>query len=146
MDFFRFNKIEIRNKALVEKKESVLSEPIIKKTDYYHSQIKIEGKESINDEINPMVLAPILGYRMHLKKCWQNIENSVEIGLIEGTNGTQICISQSLGWENEDWRNFFENGIKLPRAIENCKKYGIKKFVFYCNNEIEELSIDELIS
>lgn len=114
------------------------------KTDLYHTQIK-KGSTNSNDEnINPMAAAPILGYRMHLAESWPEIKDDIEIGFIQGTNGSEICFSHSLGWENEDWLSFVQNGIALPVALENCKKYGIKKFVFFCNDEIMEIKPDEL--
>lgn len=114
------------------------------KTDLYHSQIKKGDSNNSNENINPMAAAPLLGYRMHLAESWPEIKDNIEIGFIEGTNGREICISHSLGWDNEDFLSFFHNGIKLPIALENCKKYGIKKFVIYCNDEIMELDISEL--
>ena len=114
------------------------------KTDLYHSQIKKDGSNSIDEYFNPMAAAPLLGYRVHLAEFWPKIKDDIEIGFIQGTNGSEICFSHSLGWENEDWLSFVRNGIALPIALENCKKYGIKKFVFYCNDEIMEITPDEL--
>lgn len=114
------------------------------KTDLYHSKIKKSNSSSNNEQINPKALAPLLGFKMHLAESWPEIEDDIEIGFIQGTNGSEICFSHSLGWENEDWLSFVRNGIALPRALESCKKYGIKKFVFYCNNEIMEIKLDEL--
>ena len=112
--------------------------------DLYHSTIKKGRSESKGETLNPLAAAPLLGYRMHLAQSWPEIKDAIEIGFINGTNGSEICFSHSLGWENEDWLSFVHNGIALPIAIENCKKYGIKKFVFFCNNEIMEVSPDEL--
>lgn len=109
----------------------------------FHSRIKSEHSD-INETINQMAIAPLIGYRMHLAHSWPNIKNEIEIGFIRGTNCSQICFSHSLGWENEDFLSFYHNGIILPKALENCKKYGIKKFVIFCNEEMVELKTDEI--
>jgi hypothetical protein len=110
----------------------------------YHSKITKEGSKNQIENLNPLALAPLLGYRAHLALSWPKIKDEIEIGFIKGTNGSEICFSHSLGWENEDWLSFVHNGIVLPIALENCKNYGIKKFVFYCNDEIMEITPDEL--
>lgn len=112
--------------------------------DLYHSKITKEGSKNQSENPSSFALAPLLGYRMHLAHSWPEIKDKIEIGFIKGTNGSEICFSHSLGWENEDWLSFVHVGIALPIALENCKKYGIKKFVFYCNNEIIEIAPDEL--
>ncbi|MAM29444.1 MAG: hypothetical protein CMC13_10530 [Flavobacteriaceae bacterium] len=109
----------------------------------FHSKLKSKN-HNLNETINQMAVAPLMGYRMHLVQSWPSIKNEIEIGFIRGTNCSQICFSHSLGWENEDFLSFFHNGVKLPKAIENCKKYGITKFIIYCNNEIMELKVSEL--
>jgi hypothetical protein len=110
----------------------------------YHSKIRKGGSKNQSDNINPSALSPLLAYRWHLGESWPEIKDKIEIGFVEGTNGTEICFSHNLGWENKDWLSFVENGIALPIALENCKKYGIKKFVFFCNNEIMEVKPEEL--
>lgn len=112
--------------------------------DLYHSTIAIDDFKNINENINPFAIALLLGYRTHLAQSWPEIKDKIEIGFIKGTYGSEICLSHSLGWENEDWLSFVRNGIALPLALENCKKYGIIKFVFYCNDEILEITPDEL--
>ena len=112
--------------------------------DLYHSKITKGGSKNQTENLNPLAMAPLLGYRMHLAQSWLEIKDEIEIGFIKGTNGSEICFSHSLGWENEDWLSFVQNGIALPVALENCKKYGIKKFVFFCNDEIMEITPDEL--
>lgn len=109
----------------------------------YHSKVSIQDAEGINESINPFAATTLLSYRKHLEFSWPEIKNDIEIGFIRGTNGSEICFSHSLGWENKDWISFVQNGIALPIAIENCKKQGIKKFVFCCNNEIMEITPDE---
>lgn len=110
----------------------------------YHSIISKGESKSAEEHINPLAAAPLLGYRMHLAKSWPNIKDEIEIGFIKGTNGSEICFSHSLGWKNRDWLSFVQHGIALPIALENCRKYGVKKFVFYCNDEIMEISPEEL--
>lgn len=111
--------------------------------DLFHSKIKKGGSQENDELANPMAAATLLGYRWHLSECWPEIKDDIEIGFIQGTKGREICFSHSLGWKNKDWLSFVRNGIALPKAIENCKKYGIKKFVFFCNDEIMEISPDE---
>ena len=113
-------------------------------TDLYHSKIRLGNKDRKDNSLKAMAAAPLLGYRAHLEQSWPEIADKFEIGFIEGTNMTEICISHSLGWENEDWLSFLYNGIALPVALDNCLKYGIQKFVFYCNDEIMEMSTEEL--
>lgn len=112
--------------------------------DLYHSKISKVSSTNQIENLNPMAMGPLLAYRMHLTQSWPKIKDEIEIGFIEGTNGNQICFSHSLGWENQDWMSFVNYGIALPVALENCKKYGINKFVFYCNEEIMETTPDEL--
>lgn len=109
----------------------------------YHSKLSISGTEKTDERIDPYAATTLISYRMHLELSWPEIKNDIEIGFIRGTNGSEICISHSLGWENKDWISFVQNGIALPIAIENCKKHGIKKFVFCCKNEIMEITPDE---
>jgi len=110
----------------------------------YHSTITKGSSKDQNEILNPLTMAPLLGYRMHLAQSWPEIKDKIEIGFIKGTNGSEIGFSHSLGWENEDWLSFVQFGIALPVALENCKKYGIKKFVFFCNDEIMEITPEEL--
>lgn len=110
----------------------------------FHSLIAKEDSKNLTENLNPLAMAPLLGYRMHLAQSWPKIKDEIEIGFIKGTNGSEICFSHSLGWENKDWVSFVRHGIALPAAIESCKKYGVKKFVFYCNDEIMEITPDEL--
>jgi len=112
--------------------------------DLYHSKITAGGSKNQTDKINPSAMAPLLGYRYHLEQSWPELQGKIEIGFIKGTNGSEICFSHSLGWEHKDWMSFVRNGIALPLALQNCRKYGITKFVFFCNNEIMEITPDEL--
>jgi len=112
--------------------------------DLYHSKITKGNSRNQSENLNPLAMAPLLGYRMHLEQSWPKIKDKIEIGFIKGTNGSEICFSHSLGWKNKDWLSFVQDGIALPIAIENCKKYGVKKFVFFCNEEIMEMTLDEL--
>lgn len=111
----------------------------------YHSKISKEGSKSTPENLNPLAAATLSSYRMHLTCSWPELEDEIEIGFVKGTNGTEICFSHTLGWQNEDWLSFARDGIALPVALENCKKNGIKKFVFYCNDEIMEITPDELL-
>lgn len=114
--------------------------------DLYHSKIRTSEAGKIKENlphINAAML--ILHYRVYLDQCWPEIKDQIEIGFIEGTNYTEIGVSQSLGWENKDWISFLRVGLALPVSLEKCKTYGIVKFVIMYNREILELSIDKMI-
>lgn len=114
--------------------------------DLYHSKLKTSeaGKQI---EKMPHIMAAMLIplYRAHLEQCWPEIKDEIEIGFIEGTNFTEIGVTQSLGWENEDWISFLRNGLALPVSLQKCKTYGITKFIIYYNGDILEYTTDELI-
>ncbi len=114
--------------------------------DFYHSKLKTSEAGKLKEKM-PHIMAAMLVplYRAHLEECWPQIKNEIEIGFIEGTDFTEIGVTQSLGWENEDWISFLRIGLALPASLEKCKKYGIVKFVIYYNGEILEYSTDELI-
>lgn len=110
----------------------------------YHSRLKIEDAELKKEILNPFAAGVVLGYRLHLENCWPEIKNSVEIGFIEGTDGSEIAFSNSSDCENKHWLSFIRVGIALPLALENCKKYEIMKLVIYCNGEVQIFTPDEL--
>ena len=114
--------------------------------DLYHSKLKT-GEVGNKVEDMPHIMAAMLIplYRAHLEQCWPQIKDKIEIGFIEGTNYTEIGVTQELGWENEDWISFLRVGLALPVSIEKCKKYGIVKFVILYDGEILEYTTDELI-
>lgn len=111
----------------------------------YHSTLSKQTSNSKKDEVSFLAAIPLMGYRTHLDLSWPQLKDFVEIGFIEGTNGSEIAVSCSLDWENDDWVEFFQNGIKLPKALENCTKHGIKKIILFCNNELMEFSINDLM-
>jgi hypothetical protein len=114
--------------------------------DLYHSKLRAGNAGKRKEDLPHIMAATLIPlYRTHLENCWPEIKNDVEIGFIEGTNFTEIGITQTLGWKNENWVSFFVNGIALPIALEKCKTYGIVKFVIFHDNEILEYSTIELL-
>jgi hypothetical protein len=111
----------------------------------YHSTITNNKSAEEKGVSNAIAIGTLAAYRLHLAHSWPSLKDEIELGFIKGSNGTEICISHSLGWENEDWLSFLHCGIALPVALENCRKSGIRKFVFYCNDEIMEMTTEELI-
>jgi hypothetical protein len=113
--------------------------------DLYHSKLRTSNagqKKETMPHIMAAMLIPL--YRNHLEQCWPEIKDKIEIGFIEGTNYTEIGVTQELGWKNEDWLSFLRIGLALPVSLEKCKIYGIVKFVIFYNGEILEYTTDEL--
>lgn len=114
--------------------------------DLYHSKLKTSDAGKVKEtapDLMAVMLIPL--YRIHLEQCWPQIKDKIEIGFIEGTNYTEIGVTQDLGWKNEDWISFLRVGLALPVSLAKCKKYGIVKFVIFHDGEILEYTTDELI-
>jgi len=109
--------------------------------DIYHTKISVSDQA---ENVNMMAMAPLFGYKKHLEQGWPEIKDQIEIGFIKGTNFSEICFSHNLGWDDTIWLSFLRFGIALPIALENCKKYGIKRFIFLCNDEIRDSTPEEL--
>lgn len=110
----------------------------------YHKELVITGWEQIEETISPMKIEVLREYRGILAKGWPHLNGKIEIGFIRGTNGKEICFSNQLSWEDEDWTSFVSEGIVQPEAINNCKMSGIDGFVFMVNHEMVEVSLNEI--
>jgi hypothetical protein len=114
--------------------------------DLYHSKLKTSDAGNVKENLPDIMAATLIPlYRLHLEQCWPQIKDKIEIGFIEGTNYTEIGVTQEVGWDNEDWISFLRVGLALPISLEKCKTYGIVKFVIFFDGEILEYTTDELI-
>lgn len=109
----------------------------------FHSKIRKQGKEGVDENPSLSAIATLTAYRQHIKMTWPELD--IEVGFIQGTNGSELCFSHSLGWESKIWAEILAGAILIPLALENCKKGGISKFVFHCNNEAEEHYVYQLL-
>jgi hypothetical protein len=112
----------------------------------YHSFVRVGEKGARREVFNPLAISTLVAYRKHLEMVMPHVKDKVEVGFIEGTNVSEICFSHSLGWDSEDWNKISYVVIALPIALENCKKSGIQKIVLFCNNELMNYTIDEIIN
>jgi hypothetical protein len=86
----------------------------------------------------------VSAYQAHLNSSWPKLKDKIKIEVIDGSDGKEIGVIQTLGWENEDWLNFLYNGILLKAAINNCERCGVKKIIFFYNDEFSDYTIEKL--
>lgn len=80
---------------------------------------------------NPVKLLEIVayGFQAHIDESFLELKPNIKISV----KNEDIVFELKNGLNDPIFLEFFECGIKLKAAVNNCKKFGVKKLVFIDN-------------
>lgn len=87
----------------------------------------------------------IHAFHSHINKSFPKLKHQIKIQAL-GDRNEELAFVIEKGFDDKDFQDFFECGIKLKAALKNCRNFKIEKLVFFDapKNTYQDFSIDEL--
>lgn len=100
-----------------------------------------DGQVLIKDTPSLSAMA-ILAFNAHINACFPVLKENIKVE----ANGDDLVFYLKKGFEDQDFEDFFEVGIKLKSAVKTCRTCGVQKLVFIdqVKNDFFALTVEEM--